>query len=612
MLAWHAGPPPSWRARTSFLIGLLLLLFAVLAHRITTLVLVQGEEHQQRARLNTLVDEPIAAARGRFYDRKGRLLVTSTPVYDLLVIPAELRRPGSELRALARASGQNPEAFLARYRKAIRSAPLEELVLLRALNEQSLTRLVPLVKEMRGGYVRARGERHYRYGKTASHLFGSMGAITAEELRDLRSQGYSGQDFLGKTGLDKQYESLLRGAKGIRQLSVDAAGRTLSERVTRSPVPGHDLQLSLDMQLQLTTERALAQSLAQLAAKNGVPSAAAATVLKVDSGQILAMASLPNFDPRPFARGVSGKEYSALLNDPLTPLVNRASGSAYSPGSTFKMVTGLAALQAGLAYPHSVFHCGGSYGNANCFVTSGHGSISFHDSLAHSCDVVYYSLGDRMGIGHLAKYARSFGLGERSGVDLPGEEPGLIPDAAWKERVWEEPWYGGDTVNSSIGQGFVLTTPLQMAAVTASLANGGKLYQPYLGLRALNESGSVVWQREPTLRRTLKLAPEYLAAVRQGMRGAVTSGTGTALAAAPVAVAGKTGTVESFPSVLNPQGRNHTWFVCFAPYQKPEIAIAIAFEASGGYGGSVAAPVALEIVKEYFSNGKSPSKGRSK
>jgi penicillin-binding protein 2 len=581
---------------------MLFFLMASIAYRVTSMTLLEGSQYQRRARLNTIVDEPIAAPRGRFYDRKGRLLVTSQPVYDLLVVPAELRHPYTELRHLAQQVGKPDDAFLKAFAKRLKSAPLEDLVLIRHLDDRSLTRLVPLTESMRGAYVRARGERKYRYGKAASHVIGTMGAITSEELRDLRSKGYSGQDFLGKTGLDKQYEKYLRGAKGVQHRHVDASGRTLKVEPGRSPTPGNDLVLTLDMGLQLATEKAIDRTLDGLQYKNGVRSAGSAVVMKVDTGQVLAMASLPNFDPRPFARGVSGKEYGRLLADRLTPLVDRASGAAYSPGSTFKMITASAALQLGLCTPGSVFYCSGVYKGAHCFARGGHGYISFYNSLAQSCDVTYYRLGDHMGIRNLARFARMYGLGSATGIDLPSEDPGLIPDPDWKMKALEEPWYGGDTINSAIGQGFVLCTPLQMCTAVACLANGGKLYRPYLVDRAVNSVGRVVWKQKPKLRRVLKVDAKNLAAVRWGMRGAVAEGTGMVLADAPVKCAGKTGTVESFPSPLNPAGRNHTWFICFAPYDKPEIAIAVNFEASGDFGGSVAAPVARAIVEEYFGH----------
>lgn len=294
MQVWQSGPPVTWNARSGALLAILLLSFAAVVGRLVTLGTVQAAEHASRARRNTLVEEPISPPRGRILDRKGRLLVTSTPVYDLVVIPIELRRPGAESRALAAAAGLDPDKAFQLVAQRLKTAPLEELVLARALNPASLTRLSRLTEQMAGAHVRARGERSYKHGKLASHLLGTMGAITGEELRDRRAKGYSGQDFLGKTGLEKQYEDRLRGRKGTRQLSVDATGRTLSSRVTRSPIPGSDLYLTLDLRLQDVTERALSRSLQELKRKNGASSAASAVVVSVKTGEVLAMASLPS------------------------------------------------------------------------------------------------------------------------------------------------------------------------------------------------------------------------------------------------------------------------------------------------------------------------------
>jgi penicillin-binding protein 2 len=457
---------------------------------------------------------------------------------------------------------------------------------------------------MEGVYLGTRGQRDYRYKTHASHLFGYMGAIAQSKLRELRPEGYTGRDYVGKTGLEYYYDDELRGARGVRKRSVDAAGHTLSTEIAQEPVPGNDLLLNIDMELQLATEKALAKSLKAVAKENGGDkSAAAAVVMDVNSGELLAMASLPNFDPRPFARGITSEEYSALLNDKNTPLVNRASHATFSPGSTYKMITGMAALQMSLANPHSRFFCGGAYKGANCFVRSGHGPVNFTNALAYSCDVVFYMLGDQMGIRNLARYSREAGLGSVTGIDLPNEDPGLIPDPEWKQEVWGEPWYGGDTINSSIGQGFILVTPLQMARVTAAVANGGTLYRPRLVDRITEWDGDHVSQNSVEKMGELPVSPGHLATVRSGMRGAVTRGTSTVVNLPNVKVAGKTGTVESFPNPYNPHGRNHTWFVCFAPYEKPEIAIAVFFQKSHGYGGSVAAPVAKEILEAYFNEG---------
>lgn len=593
-----------WRRRASALLCLLLALFVMLAARLIQLSVIQGAEREKDARRNTIIHESVPAPRGRIYDRKGRLLVTNRPVFDLYVVPAEVIDPDVTLRKLSAVFHKPQSVFNTKFQKATKMAPLEDLVLVHSLDDEALTKISPIADSTRGVYLGSRGERTYRYGTVGSHIFGYMGAISTEALRVLRSEGFTGRDFVGKTGLEDFYDKQLRGQRGVLDRWVDANGRTLKTELIRPAVPGNDLYLNIDMKLQLTAEKALSESLDALAVKNHERSGAAAVVFKVNTGEILAMASLPNFDPKPFARGVTQKEYSALLGDENTPLVNRATDAAFSPGSTFKMITGMAALELGLTGPGSSFYCGGSYKGANCFVRSGHGHISFPESIAQSCDVVFYRLGDLMGIRSLAKFSRAAGLGSETDIDLPGEDPGLIPSPEWKKKVWEEPWYGGDTINSSIGQGFILVTPLQMARATAAVANGGKVYKPRLLDRSTTSGGQHFDQNSVQLDNTLPVKAGYLEAIKSGMRGAVNHGTSTVADSPEVKVSGKTGTVESFPNPYNPHGRNHTWFVCFAPYAKPEISIAVFFQKSGGYGGGVAAPVARAIIDTYYGDEK--------
>jgi penicillin-binding protein 2 len=252
-----------------------------------------------------------------------------------------------------------------------------------------------------------------------------------------------------------------------------------------------------------------------------------------------------------------------------------------------------------LCTPSTVFYCGGSYKGANCFVRSGHGRIGFYDTIALSCDVTYYRLGDLLHIGRLDRYASAFGLGRRTGVDLPGEESGILPSPQWKQKWVKDRWYEGDTINTSIGQGFLIVSPLQMACYTAAIANGGKLWRPHLFGSEWTARGTRVRNARPQLVRRVPVAPRWLAAVREGMRGAVLRGTGTIAQSKLIALAGKTGTVETSKSPTNPHGHNHVWFTCFGPYEKPEIVVTVFLEKAGGYGGQYAAPVARQVAEAW-------------
>lgn len=606
MLLPQEPVPQGWQARLLVLAAVLFLAFGLLATRLYQMQVIEAEFHRRQARANTIVVEREPAPRGRFFDARGRLVASTRPTFELYAIPAEMQRRTASVERIATELKLAPAALRRRVEQRMREAPLEPLTLVRNLSQVQLPRAARLAQELPGVFVGAQGQRRYNYGTTAAHVLGHMGEISAEELRRLRREGYSGRDMIGKDGLDRTYDALLRGRKGVRNLHVDAIGRTVSEEEVQRPVPGLDLHLNLDVELQKQAEKSLQATLDALRVKNGEMSSGAVVAMDPRNGRVLAMASLPQFDPRPFARGILPEEYRALLAAPGDPLVDRAAHAAFSPGSTFKPLSAGAALQERQAYPDSVFYCGGSYKGANCFVTSGHGSISMREAIAQSCDVVFYMLADHMGIRTLDKYLERYGLGKRTGIDLPGEEPGLLPTPEWKRRALEDEWYGGDTINMGIGQGFLLVTPLQMAVAVSAIANGGEVLRPRVAEYARNRKGKVVWRNPRQVVSRLKVEPGLLQAVREGMRGAVTHGTATAANSSFAPVAGKTGTVESFPSVYNPTGRNHVWFECFAPVNKPEITVVVFLEKSGGYGGEHAAPIARAVLDHYFR-----SRGRS-
>jgi penicillin-binding protein 2 len=582
------------RIRQVGLTGMLLL--TVLGARLYDLQVIQGPKYIHRAHENTIVVEPRPATRGRIVDCHGEILVGNAPQFELVVTPGELRQRTEVIEELSPLLDETTKALR---RKISMAAPHAPLVLQRDLTLDTLSKATEIAEQRKGVNVRAGAIRRFKYDDMASHLLGYVGEINSVELRTRRNRGYALGDSIGKRGLEKQYDAVLRGKKGADQVHIDVLGRTVSQFELRPSTPGPDLYLNLDGQLQLTAEKALGETLARLEKQNGERSGGTVVVMDVNTGAVRALASLPQYDPRPFARGIKSKEYQALLDDPGFPLVNRMIHSAFSPGSTFKMITATAALQAGLCTTSSYFVCGGSFGPANCFVRSGHGGISFEDSMAHSCDVVYYRLGFEMGIDHLRKWCATYGLGTPTGIDLPAETAGLLPSPDWKKKEWNDRWYDGDTINMSIGQGFLLVSPLQMAVVTAAVANGGHVVQPTLARKAIAKNGAIVLEPEPQ-RVKVPAKPEFLSSVRKGMRGAVTHGTSTATNLPQVKVAGKTGTVENSPSIHNTYGRNHVWFVSFAPYDDPQVTVVVFLEKSHGYGGSLAAPIARKVYEHLY------------
>lgn len=569
---------------------------ALLARHLHTMQILDQREYDRQARRNTLVIERTEAPRGRILDSRGKLLVSNEPEFQLVAIPAETRTTPQELRVIAGFAAKQPAELAVKLDNARRRKPLEPLILARGLDMGQIARLTPL---LHGGLkIRARDRRRYTAPGHASHIFGYVSEITAEELQRRRRKGFVMGDMLGQAGLEQQYDDLLRGRKGIQQLSVDAMGRTVASSEMRPTRPGYDLKLTLRWDLQMVAEKALKDTLSQLYAQNGERSSGAVVVLECQTGRVLALAAAPGYDLRPFARGITAQEYRTLANDPAAPLLNRAFQTAFSPGSTFKIINSSASLQEKMCTAGTIFYCSGSYKGHNCFQTGGHGSLTFEQTLALSCDVTYYILADRLGIDRLSKWCSRFGLGRPTGLDLPGETGGLLPSRAWKKTWSKEPFQDYEVINMGIGQGDLLVSPLQMAVATSIVANGGYKVKPYLVEQAISPQGGIGFQNHPR-RVKIGLNPKNLASVRQGMRGAVLYGTAGAANSTLVHVAGKTGTVESFPSKFNPTGRNHTWFVSFAPYEKPRIATVVFLEKSGGFGGSVAAPIALKVIDHW-------------
>ncbi len=492
--------------------------------------------------------------------------------------------------------------------------------------------------QLPGVVVAATAVRHYAESTLYSHVVGYVGEITEEELKaSAAAERYSPGDIVGKSGIEAVYEDLLRGTKGLATVEVDATGRTVrSVGQPRLPVAGASLVLTLDLKLQ----EAAAAALDEAISKAGV-SAGAIVALDPRNGDVLAMVSRPSFDANALVRGVTPQEFSALVNDPNHPLVNRAISGLYPPGSTFKMVMAAAGLQEGVITPDTRVQCAGAILVPYTFneavrqiyrdwLPSGHGSVDVVKALAESCDVFFYNVGtprakddagnftryydpggrepkyfQGLGIDRINSYARSFGLGRRTGIDLPGEETGLVGGPEWKEATFPgSVWSIGDTIITSIGQGYILLTPLQLANVTAAVANGGTLYKPHLLKEAIGPDGKTVRRVEPTVLGKVPVTPENLAVVRKGMLEAVSpQGTARRLNLPGIRVAGKTGTAE-FGEPIDAAGtrRSHAWFAAFAPYDDPSIVVVAIIE--GGMeqleGSTYAVPAVERVLRAYF------------
>ena len=598
-----------------FLRFLVVGLFAVLAVQLFRMQILEGDEYDLRAEHNRLREVAVAPSRGLIYDRHGTPLVENVPSFSAAVVAADLpeeeqSRVLAELEAVLEVpAGQM--AYLIEIKRRSQD-PFSPLILRRDLPEDTAFALREMQSRLPGVKVLAEPVRSYPTGALLGGILGYVGPVDDEEYRDLSAEGYSLDDRVGKSGVELSYESMLRGAPGRKQVEIDAFGREIRTLAEERARPEGNLVLTIDLDLQKKVTELLQQAM------NKGSRNAAAVLMDVRTGEILAMVSLPSFDNNLFSRSISDEQLQALLSDPGKPLVNHATSEMYPPGSTFKQVTGVAALQEGVATPATTITSRGYITVPNQYDPSiqyvfrdwaALGTLNFYSGVAMSSDVYFYYLaGGYYQNGRevfrgleataLADYSRAFGLGAPTGVDLPGESAGLVPDPQWKERSVGEPWVIGDTYNFGIGQGYLATTPLQMLNVTATIANGGSVLVPRVVREVLDPLGNVVVPFQPLVQRRLPVEDGHLATFREAMRQAVAWGTAKKASVPGIAVAGKTGTAEFGPTLAGGKHESHAWFTGFAPFDSPAVAVVVFLEK--GNGANDAAPVGARILDYYF------------
>ncbi|MEB3104476.1 MAG: penicillin-binding protein 2 [Cyanobacteriota bacterium] len=561
------GQQPAW------LLAVVLLFSGAMVARLAWLQLVHGPENRARADENRIRLMPRNPIRGRLLDRNGAVLATSRLTYNLYIQPREVNDAAwLALRDRLAVVMGVPAAQLDQKRRSGANAEGFRIELAGPLSPEQVLRFREQSGELKGAEVDVDVLRSYPHGRLAAHVLGYTSGITEEEYKELEPRGYRIRDRVGRSGVEKAYESHLRGEWGGQQVEVNAAGqvqRILGDKPARA---GKDLRLTIDLPLQLAAEQAL----------DGVRKGAI-VAMDPQTGAIRAMASRPTFNPNVFSPGPSMAQWTAL-NAPEAPLLNRAF-QGFPPASTFKIITSIAALESGLYNPGSKVMTMNSFCYAGlCYGDHGaHGAIGFPLALAVSSNTFYYQVGLKIGPDPLFGAARRLGYGSLTGIELKGEEtPGLLGDQSWKKEVLGEPWTPVDTITSSIGQGALQVTPIQMARMYAAVANGGWLVVPHLVER-------------PTPRKWIGLKPATLAVVRDGLRQVVTNGTATLLNDPKLpAVAGKTGTAE------DPPRPDHAWFGGYAPANKPTLVIIAFGENSGGYGGTVAVPMVKALMSTWF------------
>jgi penicillin-binding protein 2 len=560
--------------------------FLLLAMRLWQLQILQGKEYRKISEANRLRIISIPAPRGIIFDRNGLPLVENSPYFSASIVPNEFDK--DRVVPLSR----------------ILNLPAEEIF--DKISKNDLSTLIPVKLKQRLpfneiAYIEARRSdfpgliietevgREYVYGDVGSHLIGYLGKLTPSQLKDPAFRDIPPDMFVGQWGVEKLFDSSLRGIPGNRIIEVNALGREIRLIQEKPPVTGQDITLSIDIHMQEATEKAFGDR------------AGASVALSPDSGEILAIVSKPSFDPNLFTGGISHSEWTNLIDDKKNPMLNRAIQSQYPPGSTFKIVTALAGLEEGVISTDTKVDCKGviSYGNWHfgCWQKTGHGLVSLHRAIAESCDVFFYETGRRLGIDRIYDYAIKLGLGKKTGVELGKERAGLIPNSKWKMETKKTAWYRGETLHAAIGQGYVTATPLQMAVMTATVVNGGVRYKPIL----LKDAPPVVQARLQLSHKNLEIIKNSLLAVVEDP-----GGTGWAARSGMVDIGGKTGTsqvvsIKKSSRYLPEQFRDHAWFVAFAPFEKPEIALSVLVE-HGGHGGGAAAPIAKQAIEAYINS----------
>lgn len=570
----------------------------VLLMRLWYLQIVKVEDFRNMSESNRLRLVPVAASRGTILDRNGIILVDNSPSYSVAVIPQEVADRDALINGLAVLLRTDPGELAEKWEKGSRRSRYQPIILASGVSRDQLEILEENRLSLPGLDLQMHPIREYPHGLLASHLFGHLGEMTEQEIGSARFKGYNSGDYVGKSGIERSWEKELHGVDGGRQIEVDAMGRFLRTVNESSPTTGNSLMLTIDLELQKQAEDAFGRQ------------AGAAVALDVTTGEVLAFVSNPGFDPALFAGKLSSSQWNEYLKDIRHPLENKALKGQYPPGSTFKIITALAALEEGLITENTTVHCSGFYKYGNrafgCWNRRGHGAVNLKKALSESCDVYFYKLGEQLGVDRIAAYARRFGAGSPLGVGLDNEKSGLVPTAAWKEKRFGTKWIKGETLPVAIGQGYLLMTPIQLAAMTAAVANEGTLYRPHLVKRVISPEGRILREFTPEIVSRAGLRGESYRLVKKGLLAVVNDpgGTGGMARLYEVKVAGKTGTsqvvkLRNGRNVAGYQYRDHALFVAFAPFEKPEIAVAVVVE-HGAHGGSAAAPIAGRILRTYF------------
>jgi len=587
--------------RLDLLALLVFFIFAGLFVRLGYLQILNGDYFSNLADGNRIRLISITAPRGIIYDRYGEVLVTNRAGFSASIVP--FRGPiDPEVVELLSNLLDIPKEEVEKKVKQ-NEGRVDPILVKTDLTDEMMARIEERRSDLPGVVIEAQAIRYYPNEVLGAHVLGYVSEISEEALRNKGDIDYRIGDLLGQSGLERYYDFNLRGQRGGSQIEVDVTGRPIKVLGKKDPVPGNNLKLTLDLNLQKAADQAINDSLTYLASQGNTTQGVAAVALDPRNGQVLAMVSKPSYNPNSFASGISQKEWDEIRHNPFDPLTNKAISGEYPPGSPFKVIAGLAAIEEKKATPEEMYFDSGNHPLAEEKENAGGvalGWINLRRAIQKSNNVYFYEMAYRLGINTISQYSRMFGMGEVTGIDLPGESRGLVASREYKKSVYEDDtWYIVETMDAAIGQGFQLTTPLQMAQIVSMVANGGIRYKPYLVQEFTDNDGQVIQKIEPQVLETLKISKKNLSIIQEAMFS-TTQEDGTAfgiLGNFPYKMGAKTGTAE------NPHGRDHSWFVAYGPLEYPEIVVVVLVE-QGGFGSVVAGPIVRQMLDAYFGFAK--------
>lgn len=575
---------------------IVVLILIILLIRLWDLQIMRGSEMKRLSEQNRIRINKIVAPRGVIYDRKGRIIADTRPSFNIYISHEDMKNFDQTIDGLTALIKISKEEIMEKL-EAAKGQPASFPVKIKSdVSLDDVAKIEANRVYLPGVNIQVEPKRFYHYGKMFAHLVGYVSEISDEELKKKEYQNYSPGDFIGRYGLERSYETYLRGVDGEKRVEVDSRGREMRILEQKNPIPGNSIYLNVDLDIQGTVDKAFEN-------KRG-----GCIAVDPKTGGVIALVSSPTFDPNKFVSGITKEEWQIIALDKKHPLQNRVIQGRYPPGSTFKIVPAIKGLELGIIDERTSFSCRGgfSYGGRvfRCWKKGGHGNINVHRAIVESCDVFFYNLGLRLGVDRIHEISDLIGLGRVTGIDLPGEKDGLIPSTQWKKKVYGKPWFEGETVSVSIGQGAVWLTPIQLVQLASFVANEGINYKPMIVNRIVSQEGKVIKTFEPVMNTDARLKKETIRIVKDGMKGVVNEGGGTAYGSRleHISMSGKTGTAQS----VGEKGKNlgdHAWFIAYAPSDNPAIAISVLVE-YGGHGSSVAAPVAKTITEAMFKENK--------